>query len=144
MDEEVIVYTVEEYLINKVRFDVPTAALTAILVDRGLDATTALDEVEDRDNVRLAYADMIKWFLLGASKVNNVTDSDNGWSHAGGGFELSDEDREDLKVEANAIYSELEPASTFGKKVSFRMTSHGVKIANRTMCGEYMPRIHKL
>ena len=140
MDSEMQIYTVNEYLINKVKFEMPREALKAIMVDRELEDGIDLASC-DKDKVRLAYADMLKWFVLGASKVNNTSDSDNGWTHSGGGYDMSDEDRSELKAEANAIYKELEPSSMLKKKSTFRITSHGVKRANFSPWGHPLPHI---
>lgn len=142
MDEEMKVYTVEDYLINKVKFEVPDGALKAIMADRDLEDGIDLSAC-DKQAVRLAYADILKWFVLGPSKVNNTSDSDNGWTHSGGGYDMSDEDRAELKAEANAIYKELEPESMLKKKSTFRITSHGVKRANYSPWGCPLPHIIK-
>ncbi len=137
-EEEVKVLTIGDYLINKVKFAVPEDCVKVILVDRDLDYGAPYMDC-DKDTARLAYADILKWLVLGPSKFNNTSDTDNGWSHSGGGYELSDEDISELKAEANAIYAELEPESALKRKSTFRMTSHGIKRANRTMWGEPMP-----
>ena len=136
------VYTVNDYLINKVKFEMPMKALQAIMVDRELEDGIDLAAC-DKDKVRLAYADMLKWFVLGPSKVNNTSDSDNGWTHSGGGYDMSDADRSELKAEANAIYKELEPESMMKKRSTFRITSNGVKRANFTSLGCPLPHIIK-
>ena len=92
---------------------------------RGVDCDALVPDC-DKDALRLCHADMIRWFLSGPSKRNNTSDSDNGWSHAGGGYELSSEDRKTLLAAANAIYSELEPGSVIGKKRTFVVNSFGV------------------
>ena len=142
MDSEMNIYTVNDYLINKVKFDMPMKALLGIMHDRELENGIDI-ETCDKDKVRLAYADMLKWFVLGPSKVNNTSDSDNGWTHSGGGYDMSDNDRSEMKAEANAIYAELEPDSMLKKKSTFRLTSHGVKRANYSTCGEPLPHIIK-
>lgn len=134
------VLTVEDALYGKVKFDVPEETMLTIIVDRGLDGGMCYADADKKD-IRLAYADLIKWFLMGPSKQNNTTDTDNGWSHAGGGYELTDSDRSEMKAEANAIYAELEPTSMFKKRSTFRITSHGVKRANITPYGEPVTRI---
>ncbi len=139
-EEEVKVLTIGDYLINKVKFEVPEDCVKVILVDRDLDYGTPYMDC-DKDTARLAYADILKWLVLGPSKFNNTSDTDNGWSHSGGGYELSDEDISELKAEANAIYAELEPESALKRKSTFRMTSHGIKRANRTMWSEPMPHV---
>lgn len=140
MAEEVKTLSIGDYLVNKVKFEVPEDSVKVILVDRGLDYDTAHADC-DKNTVRLAYADLLKWIVLGPSKFNNTSDTDNGWTHSGGGYELSDEDISELKAEANAIYAELEPESALKRKSAFRMTSHGIKKANRTLCGEPMPHV---
>ncbi len=140
MEEEAKILVVGDYLTNKVKFEVPEEAVKVILVDRELDYDTPYADC-DRDTVRLAYADMLKWLVLGPSKFNNTSDSDNGWTHSGGGYELSDDDISELKAEANAIYAELEPASELKRKSTFRIVSHGIKRANRTLYGGPLPHV---
>lgn len=142
MEEEVKILTVGDYLINKVKFEVPEDSVKVILVDRELEYDTPYIDC-DKAAVRLAYADVLKWIILGPSKFNNTSDSDNGWTHSGGGYELSDEDINALKAEANAIYSELEPESELKKKSTFRISSHGIKRANYSIWGQPMPHIIK-
>ena len=64
MDSEMNIYTVNDYLINKVKFEMPIKALLGIMHDRELENGIDL-EACDKDKVRLAYADMLKWFVLG-------------------------------------------------------------------------------
>ncbi len=133
-------FTVVDYLLNKVRFGVPRKALLPILYDRELDDTAPYLSC-DKDKVRLAYADLLKWYILGASKVNNTTETDNGWSHTTAGYELSDDDIANLKAEANAIYEELSPESVIKRRSTFRIVSHGVKRASRDINGMFVPHI---
>ena len=135
-------YTVGKYLKGKVKCGVTEDTLRAILADRGLTMDAAWADT-DKDLLRLCYADVLKWYVLGASKVNNTSDTDNGWSHSGGGYELSDEDIASLKSEANAIYAELEPESALKRKSRFRMQSYGVKRADTTLSGESLPHINR-
>ena len=142
MEKECETYTVADYLSGKVKFGVNDEALRPILLDRGLDLDIPYGDA-DKSALRLAYADILKWFVLGASKVNNTSDSDNGWTHSGGGYDMSDNDRSEMKAEANAIYAELEPDSILKKKSTFRVTSHGVNRANYSTWGEPLPHIIK-
>lgn len=136
------IYTLEDALFSKVRFNTPDDTVHTILIERSLDGSMAYADA-NRDDVRLAYADILKWLVLGPSKMNNTSDSDNGWSHTEGGFEMSERDRAELKAEANAIYAELEPSSMLKKKSSFRITSHGVKRADISAFGCPLPHIIK-
>lgn len=132
-------YTVMDYLSGKVKFGVTKESLRAHLADRGLTPDTAYSDC-DKSLLRLCYADVLKWFIVGASKVNNTTDTDNGWTHAGGGYELSDDDIADMKSIANGIYEELEPESCILRKRVFRVKSHGVMRACTTLDGECLER----
>lgn len=139
-------YTVQDHLAASVKFSVPRQALYARLIDRDLDPDTEYDydfrqQKENKEKFRLAYADVIKWFVLGMSKKNNTSDGDNGWSHSGGGYEIDDKDRKLLMAEANAIYQELEPKSVFKSKTVFRMNSFGIQHANYDAAGNPLPHI---
>lgn len=136
--ETTSVLSIEDYLYGKVKFRVPAGAMASILADRKLSGEEAYAGC-DVTSVRLAYADLLKWFLLGHSKQNNVSDTDNGWSHSGGGYELDSEDRKLLKAEANAIYDELEPSSAIKGRATFRMSSFGVQRANLDAAGNPLP-----
>lgn len=133
-------YTVEDYILAKVKFEVSVDALYPIFVDREIEAKTPMMN-SDRAKVRLAYADLLKWMILGPSKVNNTSDTDNGWTHSSGGYQLTSDDIKELKNEANAIYKELEPSSVFGRKTTFKMNSGGIKRANSDMAGNPLPHI---
>lgn len=142
MDKGNKIHTLEDALFSKVRFSIPEDTVRTILIERALDGNMAYVDANPTD-VRLAYADILKWLVLGPSKMNNTSDSDNGWSHTEGGFEMSESDRAELKAEANAIYAELEPSSMLKKKSSFRITSHGVKRADFSAFGCPLPYIIK-
>lgn len=142
------VYTVGDWLFGCVNFAVPQEAVDFICKQRGVNPSNPYDEYiepsesEDEQNpdIRLLKADLLKWIILGAGKVNSVSDSDNGWSHSEGGYTLSKDDKKMLRDEANVIYEELEPASVFGKK-TIRVRSNGIMPAMRDMDGEPLPRI---
>lgn len=141
-DKVETVYTVMDYLPAKVKFDIPKAAMLAILADRGVESTIPYADA-DKAALRLAYADMLKWFVLGGSKENNTSDTDNGWTHSGGGYELDDTDRKLLIKEANAIYDELEPTSVIKNKTTFKIVSFGIRHADYDVTGNPIPHIIK-
>jgi hypothetical protein len=132
------VYTVEDWLFGCVNFSVPQSIVTNLLKVRSVERDTAYDDTDIKTRL-LLKADLLKWIILGASKVNNTSDSDNGWSHSDGGYTLSKDDKKMLKDEANAIYDEYEPESVFGRK---RTTVHslGIMPAFRDFDGEPLPR----
>lgn len=135
-------YTILDYLPAKVKFGIPRKAMLAILTDRDIDPATEMsNDVRDADNTRLAYADMLRWFVIGQSKKTNTSDTDNGWTHSGGGYELDEDDKRRLIREANAIYEKLEPESVIKSKSTFRMMSFGVQHANYDISGNPLPHI---
>ena len=132
------VRTVGDWLFGCVNFAVPEETVVHISEDRGFPVDTPRDDV-DKDSLQLMKADLLKWIVLGPGKVNNTSDSDNGWSHSDGGYTLSEYDKRLLKDEANEIYGELEPESVFGRK-KVRMRSAGIMPAYRDTDGTPLPR----
>lgn len=124
-NDEEAQYTVMQHVGGLVKYEVPKSVMKALMAERGI-AFSALYSDTEKSLTRLLYADVLKWFVLGPSKMNNTTDTDNGWTHAGGGYELTTEDKSDMKAEANAIYAELEPGGEIKRKVVFRMKSYGI------------------
>ena len=136
-------YTVKDWLCDSVNFSIPVSAVSYVCSCRGVGQQIPyVDMVSDgkpSDMLRLLKADLLKWIVLGAGKVNNTSDSDNGWSHSSGGYTLSEADKRLLIDEANAIYEELEPESIFGKK-KIRMRSAGIMPAYRDTDSTPLPR----
>lgn len=137
-DNTAKVRTVGEWLFDCVNFAVHDSAVRHVVECRNFSIEQDSKEI-GVDNLRLMKADLFKWIVLGPGKVNNVTDSDNGWSHSEGGYTLSKDDKKMLASEANAIYEELEPESMFWKK-KFRMRSAGIMPAYRDLDGTPLPR----
>lgn len=134
------VYTVGDWLSGCVNFAITVETLNYICVNRGVIPDTPYQDMVGGDlDIRLLKADLLKWIVLGASKVNNTSDSDNGWSHSDGGYTLSDDDKKLLMEEANGIYEELEPESVFAKR-KIRMRSAGIMPAYRDTDGTPLPR----
>lgn len=133
-------YTIRNWLSDCVNFSVPDSAVNSILAQRDVEGDLTLTELKESGiDKRLLKADLLKWIVLGVGKVNNTSDSDNGWSHSDGGYTLSEYDKKLLKDEANEIYAELEPDSVFGKK-KIRMRSAGIMPAYLDSEGDPLPR----
>ena len=132
------VRTVGDYLFGCVNFAVPDDAVEHVASERNIPVEADASTI-DRNDKRLMKADLYKWIILGPGKVDSDKDSDNGWSHSGGGYTLSPEDKKLFMDEANAIYAELEPDSVFGKK-KIRMRSVGIMPAYRDTDGRPLPR----
>lgn len=139
-DDNTSVYTVGDWLFGCVNFEVPQSAVDHILKNRGVDGGAPYADAKDGDlDLRLLKADLFRWVVLGPGKVNNTSDSDNGWSHSSGGYTLSEYDKRLLRDEANAIYEELETENVFGK-TRIKMRSAGIMPAARDFCDEPLPR----
>ncbi|SHL73712.1 hypothetical protein SAMN04488494_0607 [Xylanibacter ruminicola] len=132
------VRTVEDWLFGCVNHAVPEETVCQIADDRNIPLNAASKDV-NKNTLRLLKADLLKWIVLGPSKVNDTKDSDNGWSHSGGGYTLDKNDKKLLMKEANDIYEELEPESVFGK-TRIRMRSAGVMPTYYDVDGNPIPR----
>ena len=64
-------FTVMDYLSGKVKFGVSNKSLRAHLADRGLTPDTEYDGC-DKNMLRLCYADVLKWLILGPSKSTTL------------------------------------------------------------------------
>lgn len=137
------VYTVGEWLFGCVNFSVSQETVDSICAKREVLPSTLYSDMEGGENknptLRLMKADLYKWIVLGPGKINNTSDGDNGWSHSGGGYTLSKDDKKLMIGEANGIYEELEPESVFGK-CKIRMRSAGIMPAYRDFDGNPIPR----
>ena len=135
---EVFTYTVKDYLIGCVNFDIPIEAVVRICLDREVDMNE--DAMATEKSVRdLCKADLYVWIVLGVSRRGNNSDSDNGWSHTVGGFTLTEKDKEYLLKAANAIYEE-NGEQTIGK-TAVKIKSYGIKPADFDVSGVPQPHI---
>ena len=132
------VRTVGDWLFGCVNFAVPEDTAIQIAEDRNVPFSAEKDSV-NKNLLRLMKADLQKWYVLGAGKVNDTKDSDNGWSHSGGGYSLSEFDKKLLISEANKVYEELEPESVFGK-TRIKMRSAGIMPTCYDLDGNPIPR----
>lgn len=119
------IYTAEDYLFGCVNFEVPSEAVTYILACRGIVGGTPFMELEQRDK-RLLLADLYVWICNGVSRMDSTSDTDNGWSHKGGGYTLTDADKERMLDAANAIYEEYDEESLLDDSVKVRVDSFGI------------------
>lgn len=133
--------TAQDWLLSCVNFEIPSSASQAILLGRGLDGCEDCSVLDKRTR-DLLKADLYVWICMGASKVDSVSDSDNGWSHKGGGYTLSDADKRRMLDWANDIYDEYDEPLV-GKKNAIVMVSNGIRRAHTTIGDDPLPRIYK-
>lgn len=138
-EETTPVYTIEDYLCGLVNFDIPDSAVKSIFAKRGIIFSSAYEEVEEKPR-RLAEADLYVWIAMSPSRVTSESDSDNGWTHSGKGYTLSEADKKRYLTLANAIYEEYdeEPVKT---KITMKVNSFGVMQAYRGIDGTILPHI---
>lgn len=132
---------VEDWLLSSVNFEIPSSASKSILLGRGLEGSEDCSML-DKKTRDLLKADLYVWICMGASKVDSVSDSDNGWSHKGGGYTLSEADKKRMLDWANDIYDEYDEPLV-GKKYAIVMTSNGIRRAHESLGGDPLPRIYR-
>lgn len=137
------IYTIGDYLFGCVNFDIPEEAVSAKCAERGIDPSSAFSAVDQRDR-DLLKADLLYWIALGATKVNNTSDSDNGWSHSSGGYTLSNDDKERMLDCANAIYDEYGEEPPFDDSVKVNVHSFGILHCDYDFAGFPLPHIERL
>ena len=73
-------YTIETWLRGKVDFDIPEAAIKAILFDNSVADGTPMSSVAERER-DLCLADLYMWLSSSSTATSGETISDGGWSH---------------------------------------------------------------
>lgn len=132
------VYTAEDYLFGCVNFSVPADGARSILVNRGIAKSTLASELTVKDK-ELLKADLFVWICLGPSKVSSTSDSDNGWSHSGGGYTLSDDDKDRMLNYAYAIYDKYDEEIPFDDRANISVSSHGIMHCDYDCSGNPLP-----
>lgn len=119
-------YTIGDYLFGCVSFAVPEETVVAKCVDRDVDPTEAYANVSQRER-DLLKADLYIWICMGPTKVNSVSDSDNGWSHSEGGYQLTDEDKDRMLAYAKTIYDKYGEEFDYDDSVEVTVSSFGIQ-----------------
>lgn len=138
------IYTIGDYLFDCVNFAIPQGAVNATCIQRGIEPTKTFASVGQRER-DLLKADLYVWICMGPSKVNSTTDSDNGWSHSGGGYTLTDEDKDRLLQIAKSIYEKYdEEFDDIDDSVEVTVSSFGIKPCDYNEAGIAVPHIEML
>jgi len=132
------IYTVGEYLSDCVNFAVPDGAVTAICAERDIEPTTHYGYVDQRDR-DLLKADLFVWICVGPTKVNSTSDSDNGWSHSEGGYQLTDEDKDRMLAYAKTIYDKYGEEFDYDDSVEVTVSSFGIQPCDYNEAGIPLP-----
>lgn len=131
--------TVADYLYGCVNFEIPDEAVDYVCVSRDVSRDTLIADA-GKQILDLLKADLYTWIVLGPGSVNNTSDTDNGYTHSGGGYSLSKDDKSLLLSAANAIYLKYDEP-TVGKKTTFKINSFGIRRADWTLDGMPLPHI---
>lgn len=96
------VLTIEDYLRGMVPADLPERALASIFAKRGIEAGTAAGTLDEklRD---LSLADVYVYVSAMPSVRNNTEDSDGGWKHTEGGYQMTVSDKRALRALARRL-----------------------------------------
>ena len=73
-------YTIEQWLIGKVDFNVPESAIKAILFDNQVADGTPVANIEERER-DLCLADLLMWLSSSSTVSSGELISDGGWQH---------------------------------------------------------------
>lgn len=132
------VRTVEDYVFGCVNFEIPSECAATILNDRGLEVDAPLSSLDTKTK-ELLKADLYVWICMGPGKVTASTDSDNGWSHSGGGFTLSSDDKDRMLGYAYDIYDKYDEESPADDRVRVTIESHGIAHCDYDCFGNPLP-----
>ena len=99
-------YTIEQWLQGKVDFNVPEAAIKAILFDNNVKDGTSVSSVQERER-DLCLADLLMWLSSSSTATSGEYISDGGWQHQKSTKNVFD--RSSLVARAKALYQKWNP-----------------------------------
>ena len=152
------VRTVIDYVFGCVNFQISDETAEHICDERGIDPDKTFDElfpkpeadapdaVADDENIiepkrtkELLKADLYVWICMGPTKVNSTSDSDNGWSHSEGGYQLTDEDKDRMLAYAKSIYEKYDEEFDYDDSVEVNVSSFGIQPCDYNEAGIPLP-----
>lgn len=151
------VRTVRDYVFGCVNFQISDETAECICDERGIDPDKTFDElfpkptedatdvVSEEENLEpkrtkeLLKADLYVWICMGPTKVNSTSDSDNGWSHSEGGYQLTDEDKDRMLAYAKTIYDKYGEEFDYDDSVEVIVSSFGIQPCDYNEAGIPLP-----
>lgn len=151
------VRTVRDYVFGCVNFQISDETAECICDERGIDPDKTFDElfpkptedatdvVSEEENLEpkrtkeLLKADLYVWICMGPTKVNSTSDSDNGWSHSEGGYQLTDEDKDRMLAYAKTIYDKYGEEFEYDDSVEVIVSSFGIQPCDYNEAGIPLP-----
>lgn len=118
---------IETWLSSLVPVSVDEQSVSTIVLGRGVEAGTTMDEVEPRQR-DLCKADLYMFCSLIPSTTGVTRDSDGGWSHSEGGSRMTADDKRALRRIAMRLYRKWDTVPDGGCQSSISITSHGFRM----------------
>ena len=113
-------YTIEQWLVGMVDFNVPEATIKAILFNNKVTDGTPVSNVAERER-DLCLADLLMWLSSSSTATSGEYISDGGWQHQKANKVVVD--RAGLIARAKALYAKWnsEKADTvIGSKITIK------------------------
>jgi hypothetical protein len=113
-------YTIEQWLVGMVDFNVPEATIKAILFNNKVAEGTPAANVEERER-DLCYADLLMWLSSSSTVSSGEMVADGGWQHQQSNKNVYD--RSALVAKARELYLKWNSAkadSAVGVKIIFK------------------------
>lgn len=151
------VRTVRDYVFGCVNFRISDETAETICDGRGIDPDATFDDlfpkpeadasetvaddevIEPKRTKELLKADIFVWICMGPTKVNSTSDSDNGWSHSEGGYQLTDEDKDRMLAYAKSIYEKYDEEFDYDDSVEVNVSSFGIQPCDYNEAGIPLP-----
>lgn len=135
--------TIRDHVFGCVNFKVPESAADYVIAERDLEGDALLSSI-DKKTKDLLKADMYVWICMGPKKGSSTSDSDNGWSHSDGGYDLTDEDKDRMLRLAKSIYDKYDEEFEYDDSVEVHVSSFGVQPCDYNEAGIPLPHIESL
>ena len=113
-------YTIEQWLVGMVDFNVPEAAIKAILFNNKVTDGTPVSNVAERER-DLCLADLLMWLSSSSTATSGEYISDGGWQHQKANKIVVD--RAGLMSRAKALYRKWnseKAESVVGSKITIK------------------------
>ena len=113
-------YTIETWLRGKVDFDIPSAAIMAILFENEIANGACMQDVSEKQR-DLCLADLLMWLSSSSTASSGEMISDNGWSHQKSNKQVVD--RAGLIRRAQKLYAKWnsdKAKTAVGTKITFK------------------------
>ena len=113
-------YTIEQWLVGMVDFNVPEATIKAILFNNGVTEGTSASDADERER-DLCLADLLMWLSSSSTASSGEYISDGGWSHQKSNKQVVD--RAGLVNRAKELYAKWnsdKAKTAVGSKITFK------------------------